>query len=86
MKFHVTWKKRDLKIQELSFYDKMGDKNVRQSVILERCNRSARKNFLSCMARWPPWRDVIELRTMYFALLRNVMTAEQWPVFNSGIM
>jgi hypothetical protein len=36
MKFHVTWKKRDLKIKELSFYDKMGDTNVRKSVILEK--------------------------------------------------
>jgi hypothetical protein len=25
MKFHVTWKKHDLSIQKLSFYDKMGD-------------------------------------------------------------
>jgi hypothetical protein len=25
MEFHVTWKKRDLNIQE--FYDKMGDNN-----------------------------------------------------------
>jgi hypothetical protein len=29
MKFHVTWKKRDLNIPDLSFYDKMVDNNVR---------------------------------------------------------
>jgi hypothetical protein len=29
IKFHVTWKKRDLTIQELSFNDKSGDNNVR---------------------------------------------------------
>jgi hypothetical protein len=29
MKFHVTWEKGDLNIQELLFYDKMGDSNVR---------------------------------------------------------
>jgi hypothetical protein len=28
IKFHITWKKPDLNIQELSFYGKMGD-NVR---------------------------------------------------------
>jgi hypothetical protein len=29
MKFHVTWKKGDLNIQELLFYAKMGDNNIR---------------------------------------------------------